>query len=179
MSLATEPNADRGGGGVEIDRADCYEILANSRRRYAVRYLRERSEPISLGELAEHVAAMENGVPVEEVTPAQRKSAYTALHQNHLAKLVDAGFVRAERRWEGIELTEAAARLDVGLGDRRRADRVRNASLYSVVLSATGVAAVASYFLGVVSSTLLLCGVLALIFSLLFALSLRSYSPSL
>lgn len=175
MSQALERTPGRDDDAADgIEEADLYEMLGNSRRRHALRYLREHSTPASVGELAEYVAAVENGVPVEEVTPEQRKSAYTALYQNHLGKLVDAGLVRADRRWVGIELTEAAAELDFGFEERTRDGPARDWGRYAAVLSGAGVAVAAAVVLGVVSPRLPVATAFGLLFFLLFVLSVRS-----
>jgi transcription elongation GreA/GreB family factor len=41
-----------------------FEILKNRRRREVVKYLNERDESVSLSDLAEHVAAIENDTTV-------------------------------------------------------------------------------------------------------------------
>lgn len=94
-----------------------FHVLSNRRRRLVVRVLQEADGPVDIGELARAVAAREQGVPPEEVTHRQRKSAYTALHQNHLPKLVDAGFVEVDREWVAIRLTDRARVLESHLDD--------------------------------------------------------------
>lgn len=175
MALALDRTTERDDAG-DIAEADLYEMLGNARRRHVLRYLREQSAPASVSELAEHVAAMENGVAVEDVTPEQRKSAYTALYQNHLVKLEDVGLVRAERRWVGIELTEVAAGIDLGLAERRNARLAGDWSRYTAVLSVAGVAIVTGVALGVVSPRVPVTAAFGLLFSLLFVLSVRPLS---
>ncbi|ELZ28448.1 hypothetical protein C474_15109 [Halogeometricum pallidum JCM 14848] len=162
MPLATQPSPPS--GGAEISENDLYEMLGNPRRRHALRYLRRCDRPVSVGELAEHVAAAEHDVPVSEVTQAQRKSAYTALHQNHLVKLADAGFVRADRRWAGIELTAAARRLDTDLVGP---ERTRRLDRYSVALSLAGLAAVLGRSLGLLPTAAVDAALCALFVTLL------------
>lgn len=171
MPLACEPTAEREDTG-EIREEELYEMLGNSRRRHALRYLCSRSTPVSVGELAEHVAAAENGVPVEEVTPRQRKSVYTSLYQNHLEKMADAGLVRAERRWVDIELTPAAETLDLHTGDVDDANRRGG---YSLVLSAAGLVVTAGFLLGVLSSRTVVASAVGLLFLLLFVISASRY----
>jgi hypothetical protein len=69
------------------DRDDVFEILRCRRRRLAIQVLDEASEPVSLGELAERVAARELDIPRAALTSAPRKNVYTALYQTHLSKL--------------------------------------------------------------------------------------------
>jgi hypothetical protein len=131
-----------------LDEGDVYEMLGNRRRRYALQYLRTSDGPVAIGELAEHVAAEENDVPPEAVSPGQRKSVYTALHQNHLPKLTDAGLVRAEREWVGIELTPLARQYDFELGVRTR--ETRRWDRHLVAAAFITASAVAGFVLGIV-----------------------------
>lgn len=167
MSLATQSSSPS--DGTEISEDDLYEMLGNSRRRHALRFLRRCDRPVSVGELAEHVAAAEHGIQVSEVTQAQRKSAYTALHQNHLVKLADAGFVRADRRWAGIELTAAARRVDFNFV---RSERPRRSDRSSVVLALAGLAAVLGRFVGLFP-TFAVDAALCILFLALLLLAVR------
>lgn len=86
-----------------------FEALSNSRRRAIVKCLWNREEAITTSELVDEVAAAENDVDVQSLQYEQRKRVYTSLHQSHLPKLVEDGFV--ERDNDEVELTEAAERL--------------------------------------------------------------------
>lgn len=169
MSLSTQSSSPS--DGAEISEDDLYEMLGNPRRRHALRYLRRCDRPVSVGKLAEHVAAAEHDIPVSEVTQAQRKSAYTALHQNHLVKLADAGFVRADRRWADIELTPAARRLDIDLVG---SERTRRSDRYSVALSFAGLAAVLGRSLGLLP-TAAVDATLCVLFLVLLLLAVRRH----
>ncbi|UIO99193.1 hypothetical protein Hbl1158_11710 [Halobaculum sp. CBA1158] len=70
-------------------------------------------ESAEIGELAEHVAAWENGVDPAEVDSTQRRRAYVSLHQTHLPRLDDAGVLTYESTREEIELTETGENLSV------------------------------------------------------------------
>jgi len=72
-----------------------FEVLKNSRRREVLHYLREHDpdEQVSLGELAEHVAAIENDTTTEALTSSQRKRVYVGLYQCHLPKMDDMNVV--------------------------------------------------------------------------------------
>ena len=69
-----------------------YSLLSNERRRRTLRFLSEEPET-TLGELAEHIAAIENGKPVDAVNSTERKRVYICLYQCHLPKLDDAGVI--------------------------------------------------------------------------------------
>jgi len=74
-----------------------FTLLSNDRRREVVRAFRKLEPPVSVGELAEHVAAAENEKSVAAVTSEERRRVYTALQQRHLDQLADAGIVEYER----------------------------------------------------------------------------------
>ncbi|WP_459192007.1 DUF7344 domain-containing protein [Halosimplex sp. J119] len=70
-----------------------FEILKNERRRTVLHYLRDHGETVALGDLAEHVAAVENGTTVAQVTSNERKCVYVGLYQCHLPKMDDMDIV--------------------------------------------------------------------------------------
>lgn len=63
-----------------------FDILKSSRRRQTIQVLNTRGET-ELGDLAEHVAANELGIDIEDLTDQERKVVYVALYQAHLPKL--------------------------------------------------------------------------------------------
>ncbi len=74
-----------------------FEVLSNQRRRFAV-YAMSGTQEVSLGSLAEQIAAWENEQPVDAVSSAERKRVYTALQQSHLPKLAEAGLIEYDDR---------------------------------------------------------------------------------
>jgi DNA-binding transcriptional ArsR family regulator len=156
VTMSSVAHSPQSGEDGSLDEADVYEMLGNRRRRYALQYLRTCERPVAIGELAEHVAAMENDLSREEVTHEQRKSVYTALHQNHLPKLADTGLIRAEREWVGIELAPPVRDFDFELGvqseDGARTDR------YLFATVAVGLGLAVGFLLGVAQSSLALAG---------------------
>lgn len=90
-----------------------FEILKNKRRRLVLRFIKEQEEtPVDLGELAEHVAALENDKSVSALTSGERKRVYVGLYQCHLPKMNDADIVDFNRNRGTIELGENANQLD-------------------------------------------------------------------
>lgn len=85
-----------------------FEVLKNRRRRLVLRYLKITSESASIGELAEHVAAIENDIEQAELGSQQRKRVYISLYQCHLPKMDDAGAIQFDQNRGTISLTEAA-----------------------------------------------------------------------
>ncbi|WP_435179757.1 DUF7344 domain-containing protein [Halorussus sp. AFM4] len=96
-------------------REEVFDAVKNLRRRYVLYYLQRYGGPVELGELAEQIAAWENDATVSEVSPGQRKSVYSALHQTHLPKLEAAGVLRYDPDRSLVKSTEEAAKLDLQL----------------------------------------------------------------
>ena len=92
-----------------------FGILKNSRRRKVIKYLRQREERISMSDLAEHIAAVENGTTPRMLTSKQRKRVYVALYQCHLPKMDDAGVVDFNNDRGTIELGEEAVEFEAHL----------------------------------------------------------------
>jgi len=88
-----------------------FEILKNERRRTVLHYLQEHGGTVSLGELAEHVAAVENGTTVAQVTSNERKCVYVGLYQCHLPKMDDMDIVEFNQNRGRISLGPNAAQL--------------------------------------------------------------------
>jgi hypothetical protein len=57
-----------------------FEILKNRRRRLVLQFLRDAEETTSIGELAEHIAAIENDTTVQQLNAQQRKRVYIGLY---------------------------------------------------------------------------------------------------
>jgi hypothetical protein len=90
-----------------------FELLKNQRRRRVLRYLMNNGESSTTGELAEHVAVLENDKDdVNSLTSKERKAAYVGLYQCHLPKMDDYGVVRFNQARGRVELTELAYELE-------------------------------------------------------------------
>ncbi|MFC5367874.1 helix-turn-helix domain-containing protein [Salinirubrum litoreum] len=115
MGLSVESVGAVQSGSQELSRDLVFATLSNARRRYVLHYLKRHGGPATIRQLAEQIAAWENGTTMAEVTYKQRKRVYTSLHQTHLPKLADAGIIESERSWEAITLSARADELDVYL----------------------------------------------------------------
>jgi len=100
-------------GGLSSDLV--YSVLADKRRRYAIHYLKQHKEPIAVRELAEQVAAWENGKGPNELTSQERKRVYIALYQSHLPTLDKQGVVDYDADRGMVTLTDAMANRDIYL----------------------------------------------------------------
>lgn len=108
----TAPSGPVDEGPGELTQTEAFELLGNDRRRYALHHLMD-VESAEIGEIAEHVAAWENGIDVTEVHSEQRRRAYVSLHQTHLPRLDNANVLEYESTREEIELTETGEDLRV------------------------------------------------------------------
>ncbi len=157
-----------------ISRDTAFEILTNPRRRYALSYLRSKSERVSIGELAEAVAAWEQDTSVELVSSKERKSVYTSLYQTHLPKMADAGVIVYDRQRGQVQLSDSATELDKFVNPPSRS---RNWSRYYLALAALGGFAILCNFLGMypfsLVNVLVYVGLLLCAFAALSAVNLE------
>lgn len=77
----------------EISSDVVYGLLADKRRRYTIHHMKQVEGPVSVGDLAERVAAWENGKTIDEITSKERKRVYISLYQSHLPTLDKEGVV--------------------------------------------------------------------------------------
>lgn len=96
---------------VDLSLDTVFEILKNRRRRDILQYLWNHDGSADIGELAEHIAALENDIEVAALSSSQRKRVYIGLYQCHLPKMDDAGIVEFDKHRGTIELCDAAAEL--------------------------------------------------------------------
>lgn len=106
MGLQAEMSMSQGTRATAASVDGLQEALRNLRRRYVVYYLNRNGGAVQVDELAEGIAAWEEGDG--EVTAAHRKSVYSALHQTHLPKLETVGVVEYDRDAMAVRLTEEA-----------------------------------------------------------------------
>lgn len=92
--------------GLPLD--ETFEILKNRRRRCVLQYLNETDGPVSLSELAEQIAAWENGKDVRQITSSERKRVYVGLYQCHLPKMAGMDVVSFNKPRGVIERGENA-----------------------------------------------------------------------
>ncbi|MFC4541777.1 ArsR family transcriptional regulator [Halosolutus amylolyticus] len=123
-----------------------FELLKNRRRREVLTYLLEADETVTLGELAEQIAAWENDTEVNALSSDQRKRVYVALYQTHLPKMDDAGIVEYDQDRGLISLSDNADLLMMYLDtDTHRQDRWDR---WYALLSVVGATLVGAAFLG-------------------------------
>ena len=114
MSQVRQAGVDTS-AGPSLPRDAVYDALADKRRRYALHYLKQRDEPVTVRELSEQVAAWENDKEVAELTSQERKRVYIALYQSHLSTLDDEGLVDYEDDAGTVALSSAFQGVDLYL----------------------------------------------------------------
>lgn len=100
-------------GGGELETTEAFDILGNDRRRYALHHLMSTDEPIDIGDLAQRIAAWENGVDADDVTPTERRRVYISLYQIHLPRMESVGILDYESLNDTIHLTDRGENLRV------------------------------------------------------------------
>jgi len=97
--------------GERISRDEVFELLSSHRRRYALHVAKQTDGNSELSDIAEQVAAWENGKAQSEITSTERHRVYTSMQQTHLPAMDRAGVIDYDRGT--VTLTEQAADLDV------------------------------------------------------------------
>lgn len=87
---------------------EIFDILSNKRRRFLLTYLQNNDEPVTIRELSEELAAVENGTTTEALSSKERKRVYIALHQCHLPKMDNLSIVTYDQSRGAIECGENA-----------------------------------------------------------------------
>lgn len=113
MTLQEQPPDDEG-----LSQSTVFDVLSSRRRRWVLRLLDEAGGSLDLTTLTERVAALEVGVPVDELPSQARKRVYVSLYQTHIPKLEDVGLVTYDSDTGLVRRTERATSIDPYLTDR-------------------------------------------------------------
>jgi len=92
----------------EVSLDTVFSILKNKRRRCVLNYVCRQEKQITLSELAEHIASIENETTPEMLSSQQRKRVYVALYQCHLEKMDYVDIVDFDKDRGTIEPAEQA-----------------------------------------------------------------------
>lgn len=114
-----------------------FELLKNQRRRHLVRFLVDHDERISLGDLAEHIAALEYDTTAEALSSKERKRVYVGLYQCHLPKMDDIGVLSFDKDRGIIEPGPALPALSAYL-DSEADESNRSWSRYYLAIAVVG-----------------------------------------
>ncbi len=90
-----------------LESQQLYSLLGDERRRYTVHYLKQQGDTVSVSDLAERVAAWENGKTIDELTTQERKRVYISLYQSHLPTLDEQGIVEYDAERKSVKLSPA------------------------------------------------------------------------
>jgi len=115
MASATQTTGGPSEPSRDVSEDELFEVLANQRRRFAVHLLKREETSLTIGDMAEQIAAWENEVDPAEITGTERKRVYTALQQSHLPKMDRAGVVQFNKNRGVIEPTPALRNVDLYL----------------------------------------------------------------
>ncbi|GGN94071.1 MULTISPECIES: DUF7344 domain-containing protein [Haloarcula] len=107
----SEPDSD---SDSELTRDDIFHVLQCRRRRLVLKYLQEYDgdEPARMGDIAEHIAALEHDTTIDALRSQQRQRVYIALYQSHLPKMDKAGVLEYNQSRGYVETTSLASRFD-------------------------------------------------------------------
>ena len=152
--ITTEPGS-KGEGEAALQKPSLdliFGILKNGRRRRVLKYLRDADGEVTLSDLAEHIAAIENDTTPKQLTSSQRKRVYVGLYQCHLPKMDDAGVVDYNQARGLIEPTDRMVHFEEYL-DVEDEETSRGWYRYYAGISVVGmIPVVAALALGLASS---------------------------
>jgi hypothetical protein len=89
----------------ELPKDVIFGLLSAKRRRDVLMHLEEAGGESTLSDLAEQIAADENGIEPRQLSSQQRKRVYIGLYQCHLPKMDDANV---------IEFNQARGHINIG-----------------------------------------------------------------
>lgn len=122
-----EDQADeQGSPDEELPVDEIFHILQNERRRMVLEYLQEADDSVRMRDVAEQVAAWENGTTVEELSSDERQRVYIPLYQSHLPKLDKAGIIDYQQNRGIVERRPLAKQLDYYLNADSEANTSRD-----------------------------------------------------
>ncbi|SIR98247.1 hypothetical protein SAMN05421858_4963 [Haladaptatus litoreus] len=96
----------------QLSKDTIYHLLQVQRRRYALRYLQETTDPVRMRDLAEQVAAWEYKTTVDQLVSKERQRTYVSLYQSHLPKLDKEGVIEYNQARGLVTRTDIASQLD-------------------------------------------------------------------
>jgi DNA-binding transcriptional ArsR family regulator len=89
-----------------------FRLLADARRRRALRCLSEHAMRLTLADLADEVAVRERETSIDQIPAEEVKQVYMSLYHNHVPKLVDAGIAEYDQDADTVALDEFTERVE-------------------------------------------------------------------
>jgi uncharacterized protein (UPF0305 family) len=105
------PNPWDSDNSVPLDVEQAIEAIQTSRRRHVLLLVDERNCPVSVNDLSEAIAAIEQDKEVRELHAQERKRVYVSLIQVHLDTLNEIGAIAYDAQGKQTDETEATAGL--------------------------------------------------------------------
>jgi len=96
----------------QLSENEIFEVLYNSRRRIVLTYLIADDGASTVGEMAEHIAAVENDTTVQQISSYERKRVYVGLYQNHLPMMDNVGVLEYDKNRGTVQLRACATQLE-------------------------------------------------------------------
>ncbi|WP_435159708.1 DUF7344 domain-containing protein [Haladaptatus sp. DFWS20] len=118
-----------------------FHLLQSQRRRDAIRFLRDKDEPVEMRDIAEQVTAWENNTTVQALSSSERQHVYIPLYQSHLPKLDEEGVIEYDQSRGTVRKTPFAAQLERYLDvdeESTDEDDVRRWDTYYLSISCVG-----------------------------------------
>lgn len=100
-----------------------FELLSEERRRYALYYLEQRDEPVTVDELAERIAEWEDDPTGHELPEDEYRGVEIELEHKHLPKASAAEFVEYDPDEEIVEVTGSPAEFSAILSVSERIEQ--------------------------------------------------------
>jgi hypothetical protein len=117
---ATDIPHREGKNPVPVPIEEAIDAINNYRRRMVIVLTDEYGADVTVGQLAEAIAALENDCRMSELDAQQRKRVYISLVQSHLKKLDRHGVVHYDKQQKIVVPTQATAKLATCIGDFHR-----------------------------------------------------------
>ncbi|GAA0248478.1 hypothetical protein ACFFQF_07010 [Haladaptatus pallidirubidus] len=95
------------GDEVNLSFETLFDVLGSSRRRFVLSNLSESPTPVRIDDLAECIAAAEEGRATTDVTPEMMNEIEILLYHVHLPKMADVGLVTYDASAGIVEPGEA------------------------------------------------------------------------
>jgi hypothetical protein len=122
---ASPDQDDESADAATLEKDLVFELLKNQRRRRVIEHVRSH-DGVTLGQLAEAIAAVENDTSVAALSADERKRVYIGLYQTHLPKMDDAGVIVYDRDAGAVSpgpaMDQIAPYLETGSDDASTAE---------------------------------------------------------
>lgn len=88
-----------------------FDVLSDSRRRFVIVYLHEKSRQLPLRDVAWELASRVRGDESSDVPAADVKAVHLSLYHVHVPKMAETGLVEFDRERNAVRLAEDSGQL--------------------------------------------------------------------